>query len=302
MMKNDKPTLTAFILLCCMIAVSVATAVYAQQTSEPAGGAYVNPDDVAVPETAPDIAPVYRGPSIDTLATIRQRGTLRVGVVITEPAVMHNADGDLVGASVDLGRHLAEGMGVDVEFVQTSWSRVIPDLLARHFDLIASNLWVTSDRALVVNYTDATATEGIYLIASKTLAAGMTSHDDYNKPDVKIVVYEGTIQEEVAKRHFPDATLMTVVGDQLEHYPVLEGKAHAVLVPTFAPQVLVNLAPDKLFLPLTQPLESTITAIAVRKGDYDFVNYLNSWLQVQRDDGWLEERIDYWTDPTNWAE
>lgn len=88
----------------------------------------------------------------------------------------------------------------------------------------------------------------------------------------------------------------------MQEYPVLEGKAHAVLVPTFAPQVLVGAAPDKLFVPLERPLESTITAIAVRKGDYDFVNYLNSWLQVQRDDGWLEDRIDFWADPRNWAE
>ena len=215
---------------------------------------------------------------------------------------MHNAEGELIGASIDLGRHLAEDMGVDVEFVKTSWSRVIPDLLARHYDLIASSLWVTPERALVVNYTDATATEGIYLIANRELAGEMTSHDDYNRPEVKIVVYEGTIQEVVAKRHFPDATLMMVEGDDVQEYPVLEGKAHAVLVPTFAPQVIVGAAPDKVFLPLAEPLETTITALAVRKGDYDFVNYLNSWLQVQRDDGGLQDRLDYWTDTANWGD
>lgn len=299
---SNKPNLAVLALFCCAVLVSIATAASAQETSEPAASTYANPDDVEVRDTARDIEPVYRGPSVDTLATIRKRGVLRVGVVVTEPAVMHDADGNLIGASIDLGRHLAEDMGVDVEFVQTSWSRVIPDLLARHFDLIASNLWVTPERALVVNYSDATATEGIYLIANKELAAGMTSHDDFNRPEVKIVVYEGTVQEEVAKRHFPEASLVLIEGDEMQEYPVLEGKAHAVLVPTFAPQVLVGAAPDKLFVPLERPLESTITAIAVRKGDYDFVNYLNSWLQVQRDDGWLEDRIDFWADPRNWAE
>jgi polar amino acid transport system substrate-binding protein len=38
----------------------------------------------------------------------------------------------------------------------------------------------------------------------------------------------------------------------------------------------------------------------VRKGDYDFVNFLESWLAVQRDEGWLDERTTYWADPTNW--
>ena len=40
--------------------------------------------------------------------------------------------------------------------------------------------------------------------------------------------------------------------------------------------------------------------IGVRKGDPDFLNFLDSWLAVQRDEGWLDERMSFWSDPANW--
>jgi polar amino acid transport system substrate-binding protein len=35
--------------------------------------------------------------------------------------------------------------------------------------------------------------------------------------------------------------------------------------------------------------------MAIRKGDADFLNFLNSWLKFQRDNGWIEERRRHWT-------
>jgi polar amino acid transport system substrate-binding protein len=273
----------------------------AQSTPAKPGQGFVDPEGVPPRSLSRDIDPVFRGPSIDTLATIRKRGTLRVGVAVAEPMVMHNAEGDLIGFSVDIARKLAEDMGVGVEFVTTSWSQLIPDLLDRRYDLIASGLWVTPTRALVVNYSDATASEGVYLIANKSKAAKFKTIQDFNSPGVKIAVYAGSIQERLAKRHLPQATLVTVEGDADQLSPVLEGEAHAALVPTFGPQIIINGAPKILSLPISKPISTTFSAMGTRKGDPDFLNYLNTWLAFQRDEGWLEERTHYWATSTEWV-
>jgi polar amino acid transport system substrate-binding protein len=283
-----------------LILILPAAAAETQTAPTQPGAGFVEEGGVPAPPPIPDIEPVYRGPSIDTLATIRKRGTLRVGVALSEPMVMHNANGDLIGFSIDMAHKLAEDMGVDVELVETSWSHIIPDLLDRRFDVIVAGLWATPARALVVNYSDATVTEGVYLIANKTMAAGMKTEQEFNRPDVKIAVYAGSVQERLAKRHFPQATLARVEGDENHLSPVLEGKAHAVLVPTLAPQLIVSGAPDKLFLPFGNPLSSTFAAMGVRKGDADFLNYLNTWLAFQRDEGWLGDRASYWSSTTDW--
>ena len=247
-----------------------------------------------------DIEPVTRGGTVDTLATVRKRGVLRVGVAISEPTVMHDANGKLVGFSIDAARRLAEDMGVDVEFVETSWSGIIPDLLNRESDLIMSGLWVTVPRALVINFTTPTAVEGIHVVASRAAAARFKTPADLDRPGPKLVVYAGTLQERLAARRFPKATLVKVSGDADHLAPVLAGEADVALVPTFAPEVIVRAAPDRLALPFAKPLSSASAAIGVRKGDFDFVNFLESWLAVQRDEGWLDERTTYWADPTNW--
>ena len=253
-----------------------------------------------MPRRAPplDIEPIYRPPSIDTLATVRQRGVLRVGVVPVEPMVMRDRKGELVGYSVDIARRLAADIGVAVEFVPSSWGEVVPDLLGRQFDLVATGLWVTVPRALVVNFTDPTAVEGVYLVAGKSKAAGFASPADFDKPGVTIAVAGDTAQALVAQKLFPKATLLRVSEDELA--AVLQGRAHAAVMPTIAPASLLRAAPDRLFLPSSQPLASTSAGIAVRKGDADFLAFLNTWLSLVRNEGWLDERAQYWSTSGDW--
>jgi len=279
---------------------ALATQAQTQATASAPGASTATPEAPARRAAPRDIEPVTRGGTIDTLATIRKRGVLRVGVAVSEPTVMHDAGGKLVGFSIDAARRLAEDMGVGVEFIETSWSSIIPELLNRESDLIMSGLWVTVPRALVINYTTPTAVEGIHVIASRAAAARFKAPADLDRPGTKIVVYAGTLQERLAARRFPKATLLKVSGDADHLAPVLAGEADAVLVPTFAPEVIVRAAPERLALPFAKPLSSASAAIGIRKGDFDFVNFLESWLAVQRDEGWLEERTTYWADPTNW--
>lgn len=47
---------------------------------------------------------------------------------------------------------------------------MIEKLLDGRFDLLATRLCVTTERAMVINFSDATASEGVYIIASKARA------------------------------------------------------------------------------------------------------------------------------------
>jgi polar amino acid transport system substrate-binding protein len=171
-------------------------------------------------------------------------------------------------------------------------------LLERRFDLIASGLWITAPRALVVNFTSSTAVEGVYLVAGKKKAQHLKSQADFNRPGVTIAIYAGATQEALAKRAFPNATLIQVQDDPLKQ--VLGGYSHAALIPTLTPQVVINAAPGKLKLAAPNPIGTTSAAIAVRKGDPDFLSFLNTWLALQAEQGWLQERRNHWFVMSNW--
>ncbi len=300
LMNAARAAITAVAVAVAVAGTMLCTPALAQATAPSAGAGLAAQEAPTRRMATRDIEPVYRGGTVDTLATIRRRGVLRVGVALSVPTVMHAADGKLVGFSIDAARRLADDLGVGVEFVETSWSGIIPDLLDREFDLIMSGLWVTVPRALVINFTTPTAAEGIHVIASRAAAARLKSPADLDRPGTRIAVYVGTLQERLAARRFPKATLVRVSGDADHLSPVLAGDADAALVPTFAPQVIVRAAPDRLAAPFAQPLSSASAAIGVRKGDPDFLNFLDSWLAVLRNEGWLDELTSYWADPTNW--
>jgi polar amino acid transport system substrate-binding protein len=251
---------------------------------------------VAASAAPASVRPVPWEPGIDVVATVRRRGKLRVGVMTYEPMVMRNANGEFEGFSVDVAKRMAEEMNVGIEFVQTSPLFMMQELLDGRFDLIASGLWVTTERALMINFSDPTIVEGVHLIASKAKAGKKLQLADYDQPGVKIAVFSNTVQEKLARRLFPRATVVRVDGNELSL--VRSGDAHAALVPTLAPSALVKTAPDKLFLPREQALSHTPVALGVRRGDPDFLNFLNTWLNLRRGEGWLEERASYWAGKT----
>ncbi|MDH4065722.1 MAG: transporter substrate-binding domain-containing protein, partial [Acidobacteriota bacterium] len=261
---------------------------------------YPGAEAVAARPPAVDVPPVYARPAIDTLATIKRRGTLRVGVATATPWVMRDKDGQLIGFSIDLAKRLAEETGVELEIVPTSWPHIIGDLLDNHFDVIASGLWVTPARAMMVNYTEPTSMGAVSLIGGRPLAASLGTVADFNKPEVSIVVNAGTEMEEVASRTFPEARLLKIDINDDPLAPVLEGKAHGAVVMSPVARVTVAASGDRLFLPTGSDLVTASAALAMRKGDPDFLNFLNAWLTYHRETGWTLERFDYWFRSTDW--
>ncbi len=256
-------------------------------------------DPQAPPPSAPLVEPtaVMRAAvAQDTLATIRQRGVLRVGVVQVPPMVMLDRQNRMVGYSVDLANRLAEDLGVKVEFVETWWTEVIDDLLKRRTDVIITGLWVNVPRALVVNFTQPAVTEGIYLIGSRPMAKQRRTLEAFDQTGVIIAVSTDEAQQRVAKARFPKAKVLPVDDDPL--MVVTEGRAHAAVVASLSADAIVASAPARWFLPVSQPLARTSAAIAVRKHDPDFLAFLNTWLDIQRDQGWLEDRQRHWATST----
>ncbi len=300
-MNTELARFARLVLAAAVLAALVGLPAFAQDATAPkARPGYADPEGIPLRPPAIDVEPVWARPSIDTVATIRKRGTLRVGVVANEPFVMRNAEGELAGFSIDLGRQLAADLGVDVAFVPTSWSQVVSDLLDNHFDVIATGLWITPTRALVVNFSHPTTVGSVYLVANKAMTSAMKSRQDFDRADVRLVVAAGTSQETLASRLFPKATLVKVDGDTDPVAPVVEGKAHGLFVSSPAPALVVHRAPETLVVPFGEPLQAASTAMAVRKGDADVLNFINSWLAFHAEGAWLAERQRYWFGSTAW--
>ena len=97
---------------------------------------------------------------------------MRVGIATFVPWAFRDKKGELVGFEVDIAKKLAEEMGMELEFVPTNFSGIIPALLAGKFDIIITGISIQTKRAMTINYTIPYAQSGQTLVGNKKLAAG----------------------------------------------------------------------------------------------------------------------------------
>src|SRR5512143_209406 len=157
-------------------------------------------------QAEPSAAPAK--PSHDSLTLIRQRGKLLACVPPHAPWVIHAADGKLKGFSVDLGKQLAEDLGVGVEFVVEESSRLLLSLAEGDCDVIVGGLSATPQRALFAHFSDPVARHDIVLVADKQASSGWRRPEDLDKPDVSIGFIAGGVLAPHVKRLFPKAKLV----------------------------------------------------------------------------------------------
>ena len=237
------------------------------------------------------------------LEQIKKRGTLRVGVVPTlPPGAMRSKEGGIIGFDAEVAERLAADMNVKLEHVPVVWDGLIPGLLASNFDLIITQMTMTPARNLTINFTTSYSSGGMYLAGNKQSAAALKSVEDFNKPSITLATMRGSTTTTVAQRLMPNATIRQFEDEALMIQEVINGRAHAFLASAPRPQFEILANPDKLFLAIETPLVRSSEAMGMRKGDPDFLNFVNNWIFLRQQDGWLKARREYWFETRDWAD
>ncbi len=233
------------------------------------------------------------------IETIKQDGVLRIGLSVFTPWSMRDINGELIGFELDVGRALAEDMGVDVEFIPTAWDGIIPQLVSGNFDVIISGMSVTPERNLTVNFSDPYAFSGQTILANKPMTDGFAL-EDYNSPDVIFSARRGATPATVIAALFPEAKLLLFDEEAAAVQEVLNGNAHATMFAEPAPSIEARRYPEKLHVPFDRTFLATGEGFALRKGDIDALNFFNNWIATRTASGWLKERNDYWFKGDDW--
>lgn len=235
-----------------------------------------------------------------TIEQVLKRGVLRVGMSTFVPWAMRDKNGELIGFEIDVAQKLAEDMGVEVEFVPTKWAGIIPALLTGKFDVIIGGMGIVPKRNLKVNFSVPYDYSGMSMVANQSVAPDYDSLEDFNKPEATIVARLGSTAADAAKRFFPKAQHRFFDDEAQAYQELLNGKAHAVVGSAPTPAFQAIKYPDKLYLPLDDTFTKEPIGFAMKKSDVDTLNFFNSWIRIQRANGFLEERKAYWFESRDW--
>ena len=240
--------------------------------------------------------------SESVIETIKKRGKLKVGMATFVPWAMRNKKGDLIGFEIDVAKKLAKDMGVEIQFIPTAWSGIIPALIAGKFDAIIGGMSVTPQRNLTINFTAPYAHSGMGIAANKNLAGGLAWPDGYNNSSVTFTCRRGATSCTDIKGLWPKAKLRQFDDDSLAFQEVINGNAHATVTSHPKPAKWVFTYPEVLFMPTTENLTEGNESFGVRKGDPDALNFFSNWIMVNTSNGWLKERHNYWFKGMDWAD
>ena len=230
----------------------------------------------------------------DRLSEIKNRGVLLVGARGDyRPMSYREPDtGEYWGFDADLAEDLADSLGVDLQFVPTSWPTLMDDTLAGKFDLAACGITITDARK-----EQALMSEG-YLVNGKTIicrsedAAKYTDLESINKPEVRVMVNPGGLNEKFARENLPDVTL--IVHDVNQDIPglIAEGAADIMITEIMEAGYYVG-QDERLAAPLiNEPFTHGELGVLMPKGSEDLLEYVNAFLEEEKRSGRLDDLAD----------
>lgn len=238
----------------------------------------------------------------DVLDEILERGTVRFGVAEFVPWTMKSDAGDLIGFEIDVANKIAKDMGVKAEFTLYPWEEVIPALQSGEIDILTGGMSITPARALQVNFSRPLAKSGVSLATNSSMTKHIVSLEELNNADITIAVARGTLAHSLSQRFFDKANIKVFATGEKAGAAVVDGEAHCYLGSLTQTKFLAMNNPDKIDLPVSEPLIASREAIAIRKGEQELLNFLNAWVTSRQADLWISTTRDYWFETTKWAQ
>lgn len=163
-----------------------------------------------------------------TLETVRQDGTLRVGVNPNFPPMSsYGASNQLEGFDVDVANRIGEALGVKVQIVPTEAAQRVPFLTSGRIDLSLGALTITPERQQLIDYTVPLHTEAMSVLTTDRLQ--VESWQQLDSPDVTLVNMRGNLSVQVLKEKLPKAKVLLVDGNADTVRALAQGRADALV-------------------------------------------------------------------------
>jgi len=235
----------------------------------------------------------------DTLADVKAKGVLVAGVKDSLPpfgSVDPNTK-EYVGYDIDFVKYIANKLGVKVEFRPVTSANRMPMLMESRIDIIAATMTKNPERAKQIDFSYT-----YFLTGQKFLTKKGTVKSLKDLEGQKIATTKGSTSEQNVKKAVANATILS-----FDDYPqgvlaVVQGKAIAV---TTDESILAGQLGKLEKNPATKgkyeipDIQISIEpyGLGIRKGDTNFLNYVNSTLLEMEKNGEAKKIFLRWFGP-----
>ncbi len=224
------------------------------------------------------------------VAEIVERGTLLVGTTGDyRPLSFREEDGIYWGFGIEVAQEIARHLNVEIEFVKTSWPTLTADVQAEPqlFDMAIGGITITDARCETMLMSEGYLANGKTILCRATETNRFQSLADIDKPEVRVMVNPGGLNEKFANENLTHATI--IVHQKNEEIPslVAEGEADVMITEiTEAPYYVKT--DTRLAAPLmNEPFTHGKIGVLMRKGQEDLMDVVNTTIRKMKSDGTL---------------
>ncbi|WP_018132623.1 ABC transporter substrate-binding protein [Effusibacillus pohliae] len=230
-----------------------------------------------------------------TLDAIKQRGKFIAGVKydLNLFGLKDPATGKVEGFDVDIAKALAKKILGDenkIELKEVTSKTRIPMLQNGDIDAIIATMTITEERKKEVDFSDVYFKAGQSLLVKKD--SKINSLQDVNKKGIKVLTAKGSTSAKNIREKAPEATVLEYENYAEAFTALKAGQGDAL---TTDNALLYGMAKQD---PNYRVLEGTFTdepyGIAVRKGDTEFVKFINDFLKELKSSGEYDKIYQKW--------
>lgn len=192
----------------------------------------------------------------------------------------------LAGVDADLALELGRDLGVTVEYVDSSFAKLVPDVTGDRCDLAMFAVGVTPQRAEKLMFARPTLASDIYAITTRSNRR-IKTWDDIDKPGVVVAVMKGTLHEPVMRARLKAATLLVLDTPMAREQEVESGRADVFMTDfPYSRRMLETTDWARLVAPTTS-YHMTDYAYAVAPGDEKWLARVEQFVRDIKRDGRL---------------
>ena len=226
----------------------------------------------------------------DPLNRIRRTGIIKVGMTgdYLPMSFLNEDTGTYSGFDVELVEALADELGVDIEYVKTTWPTLLEDTLAGKFDLAICGITITEDRKQKALMSDGYLGNGKTILIRKEDVDKYKTLEDINRKEVVVMENPGGTNERFVRANLPDVTL--IIHDKNAEIPTLiaQGEADVMITEILEAGYYVQID-DRLAAPLiNEPFTRGELGFLMPKSHTRLLEFTNKFIEKEKASGFID--------------
>ena len=228
------------------------------------------------------------------LDTIQQQGQLRVCTTGDyKPYTFKRPDGGFEGIDIAMAQTLADSLGVKVEWVQTTWKTLMPDMQAGKCDIGVGGISVTLERQKKAFFSNTLDVDGKIPLVRCADQSKYQTIDQINQPNVRLVEPAGGTNEAFVHAFLPKAQL--ALHDNVTIFEqLLDNKADVMITDASEALYQQKLKPGLCAVNPSQFMQYGEKAYLLPRDDISWKLYVDQWLHLSKVTGKYQKVQSEW--------